>query len=185
MPRHKGSKDRVLRKTRADVIIQQELNEYKCSNCSLVFPLSGFPKGRTNRRGQQRYAYCKTCHSDKERERRLKRYFNISVEEYDRILSAQGGGCAICKKKPKTMRLAVDHDHKTGLIRGLLCSFCNQGIAIFRDNIESFKNIITFLEHPPATSVLGSERFGIIGSTSNKAATRNRLNKNYLVLRKT
>jgi hypothetical protein len=52
----------------------------------------------------------------------------LSVEEYDAMLKAQGGGCAICGNPPKTRRLDVDHDHKTGKVRGLLCHRCNRAL---------------------------------------------------------
>lgn len=54
----------------------------------------------------------------------LKRY-GISASDYLWVLDVQGGVCAICKRPPKGKRLAVDHDHKTGKVRGLLCSKCN------------------------------------------------------------
>ena len=50
----------------------------------------------------------------------------LPSDEYDRMLAAQHGGCGICGAPPKTRRLHVDHDHKTGLIRGLLCFTCNR-----------------------------------------------------------
>jgi len=52
----------------------------------------------------------------------------VSDDEYARLLEAQGGGCAICGAKPKTRRLHVDHDHKTGKVRGLLCHRCNRAL---------------------------------------------------------
>lgn len=58
---------------------------------------------------------------------RLKRKFDITLEEYNTMLTEQDGVCAICKAPPDTRwkRLAVDHDHLTGKIRGLLCMTCN------------------------------------------------------------
>src|SRR5207249_694982 len=53
----------------------------------------------------------------------------VTDAEYDRLLAAQGGGCAICGNPPKTRRLHVDHDHKTGEVRGLLCHRCNRLLA--------------------------------------------------------
>lgn len=50
----------------------------------------------------------------------------VTDEQYERLLAAQGGGCAICGATPKTRRLHVDHDHKTGAVRGLLCYRCNR-----------------------------------------------------------
>ncbi len=52
----------------------------------------------------------------------------VSDEEYARLFAKQGGGCAICGNPPKTRRLDVDHDHKTGRVRGLLCHRCNRAL---------------------------------------------------------
>jgi len=49
-------------------------------------------------------------------------------ETYDRLLAEQGGVCAICGNPPKTRRLSIDHDHKTGAVRGLLCFQCNRAL---------------------------------------------------------
>jgi hypothetical protein len=64
------------------------------------------------------------------RQRRRPRAAQLGVTdaEYDRLLAAQGGGCAICGNPPKTRRLHVDHDHKTGRVRGLLCHRCNRAL---------------------------------------------------------
>lgn len=50
----------------------------------------------------------------------------MSDEQYERLLAAQGGHCALCPATPKTRRLHVDHEHRTGLVRGLLCMKCNR-----------------------------------------------------------
>jgi hypothetical protein len=52
----------------------------------------------------------------------------VTTEQYEAMLRAQGGGCAICGNPPKTRRLDVDHDHKTGQVRGLLCHRCNRAL---------------------------------------------------------
>lgn len=75
----------------------------------------------------------------------LKRYYGISVEEYDRLLSQQEGRCYICRNLPKRRKLAVDHDHTTNQIRGLLCSTCNIGLGNFKDNPELLLNAISYL----------------------------------------
>jgi hypothetical protein len=56
------------------------------------------------------------------------RQLGVTDDEYARMLAAQGGGCAICGATPKTRRLHVDHDHKTGTVRGLLCHRCNRAL---------------------------------------------------------
>ena len=55
----------------------------------------------------------------------------IDDAEYERLLEAQGGHCALCTGKPKTRRLHVDHDHLTGRVRGLLCYRCNRNLPTY------------------------------------------------------
>ena len=72
----------------------------------------------------------------------LKGVWGLTLEDYDEMLESQGGGCAICGKSLEDelrdigKRLAVDHCHKTGEIRGLLCMSCNLGISKFDDDPE-------------------------------------------------
>lgn len=90
-------------------------------------------------RGRRR-ARCKPCvnkaatagrQSDVERTRRLRNRFGITPERYDEMLAAQGGACAICGEGCASgRRLAVDHDHATGEVRGLLCMKCNTTLGI-------------------------------------------------------
>src|SRR6058998_3423009 len=65
----------------------------------------------------------------------LKRH-NITEEQYNVLLTAQNGCCAICEHPPKKKRLAIDHDHKTGSNRGLLCWKCNLGLGMWNDSAE-------------------------------------------------
>ena len=55
----------------------------------------------------------------------------VSDEEYARRLEAQGGGCALCGNPPKSRRLHVDHNHRTGRVRGLLCFRCNRALPTY------------------------------------------------------
>lgn len=73
------------------------------------------------------------------RRRHLKRNFGLSIADFDRMLEKQGGVCAICGRKPpfgRIKNLAVDHDHKTGKIRGLLCNKCNSFLGYVRDDLS-------------------------------------------------
>jgi len=63
----------------------------------------------------------------------LRRFYGMSLADYDAKLSAQHGGCAMCGRKFKRS-LCVDHCHKTGLLRGLLCTGCNVGIGNLGDD---------------------------------------------------
>jgi len=89
---------------------------------------------------------------DAERERHLKRSFNITAADYDRMHEEQNGLCAICFQPETKMskgilyRLAVDHDHNTGKIRGLLCFKCNSAMGSFEKRNVPLENVIRFLE---------------------------------------
>ena len=90
---------------------------------------------------------------DKQENWRLKNFYGIDKDEYNRMLEAQGGTCLICKKSGHIRRknsrpiaLAVDHNHETGKIRGLLCINCNSGIGKLGDSITMLKKAIKYLE---------------------------------------
>lgn len=81
----------------------------------------------------------------------LKRY-GITLETYREQLSKQNNVCAICKQpetaviKNKRIAMPVDHCHKTGKTRGLLCTKCNRGLGLFRDNPDILENAIEYLK---------------------------------------
>lgn len=70
-------------------------------------------------------------------ERNLKNNYGMTTADYERMLHEQNGGCAICGKEAweeTTGKLAVDHCHAAGHVRGLLCRDCNQGLGFFHDD---------------------------------------------------
>jgi Recombination endonuclease VII len=86
---------------------------------------------------------------DEYRNRNLLKNYGISLEQYNQILKSQNGKCAICKKPELTTNkrnLAVDHNHKTGRVRGLLCKGCNVGLGEFNENINTLKLAIQYLQ---------------------------------------
>lgn len=65
----------------------------------------------------------------------LMRKYGMTIERYDAMLEAQGGGCFICGRPPREdISLHVDHDHCTGKVRGILCFCCNNALADFQDD---------------------------------------------------
>jgi hypothetical protein len=71
--------------------------------------------------------------------------------EYDDIYEHQEGRCFICRRATgATRRLAVDHDHEHGWVRGLLCKPCNRMLGHARDDVQFFARAIAYLESPPA-----------------------------------
>ena len=86
------------------------------------------------------------------RHRHLKDKFGLTIEDFDAMLTAQNGVCAICSKEETApsvgvtlLQLSVDHCHKTGRVRGLLCRRCNNAMGQFEDSIELFWCAINYL----------------------------------------
>lgn len=92
-------------------------------------------KTQTNRQKPKRKPQPKEEYARKNRNARLKKAYGISEQDYERMLEAQGGFCAICRcLDPLGRRLAVDHDHTNGRVRGLLCRSCNTALGKFSDS---------------------------------------------------
>lgn len=70
--------------------------------------------------------------------------YGLSVEELAALEERQGGRCAICGRKPKR-RLAIDHDHRTGEVRGLLCRDCNLALGLFGDDVRRLLAALAYL----------------------------------------
>lgn len=88
--------------------------------------------------------------SDATRASYLKRVYGITLEQYACMLDHQQGACWICgwQWREGKRRLAVDHDHKSNIVRGLLCYRCNKGIGVFRDNASTLKRASEYLQQP-------------------------------------
>lgn len=130
-----------------------------CSSCNVERLVSQFHKSRNTRDGLD--PRCKPCRKldttrrpqDPQRVRAntLRRLYGITPEEYDRLLDQQSGLCAICHKPETMLRLGVqrglcvDHDHKTGAVRGLLCASCNFAVGRFHDDPELMHSAARYL----------------------------------------
>lgn len=101
---------------------------------------------------------CKACASQVAHASSVERTYGITGEEYAALLKSQNGRCYICQRVPRSRRLAVDHDHETGEVRGLLCSDnergCNHAILGNIRDLAMAKRIVAYLESPPARRVL-------------------------------
>ena len=78
---------------------------------------------------------------------RLRREFNMTLEEYEKKEMEQAGLCKICGcPTADGRRLAVDHDHETGVNRDLLCDLCNRALGMFKDRLDILRNAVAYLE---------------------------------------
>lgn len=73
---------------------------------------------------------------------------HVDLATYNAMFVKQNGLCAGCYKHQSQFktRLSVDHDHKTGRVRGLLCRLCNQGIGLLRDNSTTLRQLADYLD---------------------------------------
>ena len=119
----------------------------RCTACEQYLPVDRFSTAGAGRRN----AYCKVCYSAYAHDRMLRKTYGIDAGQYEQLLQQQDGRCAICLKRPRTRRLAVDHDHMTGEVRGLLCSRCNHKLlGGANDSPAMLYRAAAYLEAPPA-----------------------------------
>ena len=83
---------------------------------------------------------------DSTHDRRVQRVYGLAPGQYAEMLEAQGGVCLLCGNRPRTIRLAVDHDHQTGRIRGLLCRRCNKALGFWEHDELNMLNLIRYVE---------------------------------------
>ena len=138
----------------------------KCTGCQEGKPVSGFSV-RGHRDGRPLYrSRCKECqatqargwyHGNKEqagsttRRRNLRKNYAITENEYAALLEKQDGVCAICDQSERSHRngapnrLSVDHCHRTGVVRGLLCHACNRALGLFNDDVARMEAAFRYL----------------------------------------
>ena len=153
------------KKERAVAHAEKVLKDGKkqCKACDKTLDLKMFPRSKTSRTGY--FSYCIDCRklinrkADEKRwstqreklilQRRNANYrknFGITVHQYDLLLNSQKGVCAICFRNEDKKMLHVDHDHSSGIVRGILCENCNRGIGMFKDDIKLLASAINYLK---------------------------------------
>lgn len=124
----------------------------RCPRCGETKTRNEFCRNRSARDGLA--CYCRPCHRAQGTESRtrlyggsrhykLKQKYGIGAAEVASLVESQGGRCAVCKHNPAVQ---VDHDHKTGRVRGILCDGCNGGIGAFGEDLELLERAAQYLE---------------------------------------
>jgi len=133
------------------------MKTYLCYKCRETLPASDFHKMNSHK-SRKVQGWCKNCMKayyapgTKEHTRRkdymLTYRFGLSKDEYEELLGQQNYQCAICDIDIENCSrdFAVDHDHSTGKVRGLLCSSCNTGLGQFKDSIVNLQSAIRYLK---------------------------------------
>lgn len=125
-----------------------------CSGCQWFVPLFYAQGSR-----------CRACNGAAAHAAHIEKTYGITPEQYDAMYKLQGGRCYICRRKTQK-RLAVDHDHDTGKVRGLLCASnewgCNHAVlgvlaAGEGGALETARRVVSYLERPPFDRVVAGE----------------------------
>ena len=121
-------------------MLKEKPLKIECRVCNKNYPFTEeyFFKDIRSRFGLQ--YICKECRKKDAMDRHYSKY-NLSANELNLLRKEKK--CFICGKETK---LVIDHDHKTGKVRGMLCDFCNKGIGHFFDNVAVLKNAISYLD---------------------------------------
>ncbi len=130
---------------------KQEVLLKKCRLCRTEKAIDQFSICRTAGTKDGLQSYCKECFAD------LKRYqrYGVCKVKFAEMLVKQKGACAICGSKFSNSRyhkLSIDHDHKTGKVRELLCQMCNLAISNMKENPIRLRAAATYLERHGSNS---------------------------------
>jgi hypothetical protein len=152
-------------------LLDSEIGMKSCLKCLEILPRIKFHKHSKTYDGLN--SWCKQCTKKvnakwviKNKERRasktlawrlknaeqifgynIRRNYGVTLDQYKQRLEEQGFACAICKTTNNGSRkFGIDHNHKTGKIRGLLCHKCNAGLGNFDDNLDRLKKAIAYME---------------------------------------
>ncbi len=131
-----------------------------CITCKITKPETDFP--RIIKSQEERYTYCKSCSKVRRRaliedekqaltklEYDLRTKFGLTLHHYTSLLDKQQGVCAACRKpeqRKRKKRLSVDHNHTTGKVRGLLCTACNTGLGLLKDDFDTLLNLAKYVQ---------------------------------------
>lgn len=140
-----------------------------CTKCGEEKPICDFSFKRPTGRKPGYQPRCKSCCNvdvaiwrEQQSVERLKdlyykRTYGISLEEFNSLLDIQQGECKLCYRKVSVEgigpnRAVVDHCHKNGHVRGILCNECNRALGYFHDNITAIENAVDYLRNDNALS---------------------------------
>ncbi|UGY90494.1 endonuclease VII domain-containing protein [Streptomyces gobiensis] len=113
----------------------------RCPQCGEVKPHSEWERNRTSSDGWA--SYCRTCRAHRNRDHYFRRKYGLSQEELQQLLEEQVGVCVICLAASAEH---VDHDHRTGKVRGVLCFSCNAALGQFKDRPDAIRRAAAYVE---------------------------------------
>lgn len=126
-----------------------------CALCNAEKDYSEFPTNKNGRYGL--HSQCKVCRNNVSKYRyangdsyalRLQKLYNLTVDEYEQLYAEANGCCQVCgiSEEDNNKRLAVDHCHSTGKVRGLLCGKCNTALGQLDDDLDKISALYSYLK---------------------------------------
>jgi len=135
------------------VLAQAPTGRSWCAGCQSWRDVVDFGKKATQ---------CRACVSAAQHDARVAKVYGLTPAEYDELLKLQGGKCAICRARPRSKRLAVDHDHATGAVLGLLCSRCNHDLkGAAWDSAAMALALWHYMNTPPTSGAWRAPELGL------------------------
>lgn len=114
----------------------------ECSRCQQMLPLTQYAKHNGGTAYLGIHPYCKDCSS----ERHLISKYGLTKADKVKMYENQNEACAVCKEGVSLSEIVVDHCHKTGKVRGLLCNACNKAIGLLKDDHMRCLNMVSYLQ---------------------------------------
>lgn len=140
----------------------------RCGDCDGLFSMQIFTRDASKKDGKS--IYCQSCQRrrqkaykkytpekqkvykrrhysyEKSRDYSLRSRYGMTLIQFNAMFEAQGRKCALCRSdKSDGKNFVVDHSHKTGKVRGILCSYCNRALGMLKDDVEILKKAIAYL----------------------------------------
>lgn len=113
-----------------------------CRGCQAAYRKAHYIKNQEKYKEKARRWEC--LNPDKQLANDLKRY-GLTIESYTNMVDEQSNKCLICLSPPERGRLRVDHCHKSGKVRGLLCSQCNLALGNIKENLKAAKRLVKYI----------------------------------------
>jgi hypothetical protein len=145
----------------------------RCTSCQKIKTTSvDFYKDPRRSDGKQ--SHCKECFLAARNEAYILKEYGIALTDFQALMEAQDGCCAICGRAPKKNKFNIDHCHVTHRIRALLCVNCNTNLLPFVERFPQWvKQAFEYLENPPAFKIIGER----VVPETNQARVKERLRK--------
>lgn len=122
------------------------MNSERCVDCAYRYAVGRSPRCNICRKAREK---------DQKHDAHLRKTYGITLNDYHKLSATTDNKCFICGGGTSKNYLAVDHDHKSGEVRGLLCATCNKTLGRFRDDAGRFDKAASYLRNPPARTILG------------------------------